>query len=803
MAGPGRLDENSEIFLRRSLEAGTAILFTGAGFSAAATNAAGVHLPVGSVLRERLWAVAFPGEPFDASATLGDIYDVAIRSAGRATEALLRELYTVDPATLPEMYKDYFSVPWYRIYTLNIDDLIDAVQRRFDITHAIETVSAISGELPAPDKLTAVHVNGRLEDIPNITFSPLQYGQRTAGTDPLYPNLVRELATHCTVFLGTQLDEPTMWHHIALRGDRPAGRELRPKSFLVTPTMSPARAALLSQFNVRHVPLDSEQFWREYVAPVASKALPRLPASSPLGAPFDDVALVRSQPAESPADFLLGREPAWGDLADGFAVPRAFENRALAQIDAAEPTLVVVRGTAGSGKSTTLRRFALSRQTAGAKVLWLRREASQTIVQLKSAAIAAAADVVAIDQAERFGRRGTDLIKALLEADIQVVCAYASSPFDDLGVEHLLASHSPMVVDAAVLADDDINALLDALTKANRLGRLTGMPRDQQFREFQQRAGRQLLVAMLEATSGQRFEDKITKECEGLSPDLTTAYAVTALATSHRYSLSTEDLLAAMSDVTTEGLSIIDRLLRQHVVLRSRQGQLVLRHPVIARQVVTHYRITGQLAEAIARLAFVMASKFYADMPRTPERRLLTNLISHEYLGQIIDGVVDVRAVYQELEPLLRDDADYWLQRGSYELERGDIFLAENFLAQAKGLSDRSPLVQTEWAYLMLKRARTTPSDSRSLEWATEGIELLLDVIERVGRSSPHTYVVLAREVVEWCKTGVPSMLDCKAILTSVRAALKAGTRFHGGNRHFKEAAQELEHAYLSLATQA
>jgi energy-coupling factor transporter ATP-binding protein EcfA2 len=800
MSEAGRLDENSEIFLRRTLEAGTAVLFTGAGFSSAAYNISGTTLPAGRELRERLWAVAFPGEPFDDSSTLGDIYDVGIRSARDATGKLLRRLYTVDPAKLPEMYRHYLSVPWYRIYTLNIDDLIDAVQRRFTIPHDISSISAVAGELPPPDKLTTIHLNGRLDDLPNVTFSPLQYGRRTASTDVIYPNLVRELATHCTVFIGTQLDEPTMWHHIALRGDKPQGRELRLKSFLVTPRISPARAAMLSQFNVHHVAMSAEEFCDQYVAPVAAKALPRPEVSSPLGMPFDNVALVRAQSVESPADFLLGREPSWGDVVDGFAVARTFESRALEDIDAREPSAVLVTGTAGSGKSTTLRRFALARQAEGDKVLWLRPEASQTIGSLKSAAVAATADVVAIDQAERFGRRGIDLVKSLLESDMRVLAAYAGSAFDDLGVETALLTYTPMVVDTPLLGDEDIDALLDALTAANRLGRLSGMPREQQFREFQQHAGRQLLVAMLEATSGQRFEDKITQECESLSADLSGAYAVTALATSHRYSLSTEDLLAAMSDVTEEGLSIIDRLVRQHLLLKSRQGHLVLRHPVIARQVVTHYRASGQLAEAIESLAFVMASKFYADMPRTPERRLLTNLISHEYLGQIVNGVNSVREVYQGLEPLLRQDADYWLQRGSYELERGDIFVAENFLAQAKGLSEDSPLVRTEWAYLMLKRARSAPSDSRSTDWAAEGVDLLLDVIEHTGRTSPHTYVVLARESLEWCKTGVPSRDSCKTLLALVRATLREGSQYHGGNRHFKQAERELEHAYLSLA---
>lgn len=794
------LDSNSEIHLRRVLENGSAILFTGAGFSAGALNRQGEELLVGSALRTELWSLAFPGQAYEDDASLGDLFDAAMRTARSATEARLRELFTVDASSLPELYADYLRLPWYRIYTLNIDDLIDATQRRFDLPFEIVTLSALRDELPPPDKLSAVHLNGRLSDLPEVTFSPLQYGQRTSGLDLVYPQLVRELATHSTVFIGTQLEEPTFWHHVALRGPRSVGRELRPKSYIVTPRLSTARAAMLDQFNVKHVPMTAAQFWEAFVQPAVSKPHVRLAGRSSLGSPFESVALSRSRAVEAPADFLLGREPDWGDLDGGFAVTRAFEDRAVESMKRDSPKFVALTGTAGSGKSTSLRRLALEALAEGEHVLWLRAEASHTMAQIRAAAVAESADLVVIDQAERFGRRGIDLVLSLLDSDIRVMAAYSATKFDDMGVESALRDYRPLVVETPLLTDEDIDSLLDALTRANRLGRLSGIAREAQFAAVKDRAGRQLLVAMLEATSGERFEEKVARECTELAAELATAYAVTALATSHRYSLSREDLLASMSDVTSEGLSVIDRLLRQHLLLKMGTNGLVLRHPVIAREVVSHYRSSGQLSEAISRLAFVMASKFDAGRRRTPERRLLTNLISHEYLGQTVGSVHSVRALYQDLEALLREDADYWLQRGSYELERGDIHLAENFLAQARNLSQGSVLVQTEWAYLMLKRAVASPSDVRSVEWANEGIAILLDVIDRSGKSSPHTYVVLAREVIAWASVGVISPDDKRLLFTTVRSALKAGSAYHSGNRYFRDASKDLEAAYLSLA---
>lgn len=796
------LDSNSEHFLRRSLLAGTAILFTGAGFSYSARNVVGGRPPLGKGLRTALWEVAYPSDEFDDQSDLGDLFDVAMRTAATKTVDLLRSLFSIDRASLPEMYKDYLSLPWYRIYTLNIDNLIDAAQRQFQLPHEISVLTGRRDELPAPDKLSAIHLNGRLDDLPDVTFSAPQYGERTANVDVIYPNFVREIASHPTVFIGTELNEPTLWHHVAKRGAKGPGRELRPKSFLVIPSMPAPRKALLGQYNVKHVPMDAEEFWEAFVAPAAKSARPRAKHPSPASNPYESVSEVRARPVESPADFLLGREPDWGDVqGSGFAVPRVFEETVLQDIESELPEAVFFTGTAGSGKSTSLRRAALHAEAGGMRVLWLRRSASQSVGQLLRAASDQKADVVAIDQAERFGRRGFELIGGLIDLKVRVLASFSSSSFDDLGVERQFGDHRVKTVVTPLLDDLDIHALLSALERARRLGRLASLTEEQRFREFKKRSHRQLLVAMLEATSGEKFEDKIARECTELNPELQLAYAATALATSNRYSLGTEDLLAIVSDVSTSGLSIIDRLERQHLLLPKESAHYVLRHPLVAQQVVSYYRNSGQLAEAIARLAFVMASKFYVNMPRTPQRRLLTSLISHEYLKQNFDGVIEVRELYQELEPLLDHEADYWLQRGSYELECGDMPLAENFLGQALSLSEKSTMVRTEWAYLMLKRACAAPNDDRSHERADEGVDILLDVIEKSGRTSPHTYVVLGRSVVDWCKRAPLQPSAKKDLLSIVRRTLRDGEKFHPGNRHFRAAVDEVERAYLGLAT--
>jgi len=423
---------------------------------------------------------------------------------------------------------------------------------------------------------------------------------------------------------------------------------------------------------------------------------------------------------------------------------------------------------------------------------------------LRAAAAITDADVIVIDRCDRFRERGIELIRGILESNpkVTVLASFASGPFDEYRIEENFRSYEPVVVNVPLLSDEDIVALIDALTRAKRLGKLAALSSPSaRFDALKKRASRQLLVAMLEATSGERFEDKIVRECEELSPELTTAYAVSALATSHGYALGIDDLLSVLSDVSNEGLELIDRLIRQHLVLRLPAGTLVARHPVIAREVVTYYRRSGQLAEAIARLAFVMAAKAESKISNSVERRLLIALIRHEYVGAVIDSMVQVREMYSDLETLLDGEAHFWLQRGSYELEHGEFAQADVFLAQARALSSGDFMVDTEWAYLMIQRACRDPKNLRAKDWFKEGSDLLYDIIDRVGPKTPNTYVILAERTVEWVRVAPITFDEKRKALESVRLVLLAGTRIHGGNRQFQNARERVQKAYLGLAS--
>src|SRR5215469_11731210 len=145
------MDDQTRTRLANQMSRGDVILFTGAGFSLSAKAVAGHPVPSVQRLRELLWPVAFPGEPLDDDSSLGDIFDCALGRARNQTRDILNANLRVEPSTLPGVYEEWFSMPWYRLYTLNIDDLDESVNRKFPLPRPIRSVSALRDELPAAD----------------------------------------------------------------------------------------------------------------------------------------------------------------------------------------------------------------------------------------------------------------------------------------------------------------------------------------------------------------------------------------------------------------------------------------------------------------------------------------------------------------------------------------------------------------------------------------------------------------------------------------------------------------------------
>jgi hypothetical protein len=793
--------------LSRAFNNARPILFTGAGFSAGAANISGNNIPLAGNLTERIWSLLYGATPLDPATSLQDIYANALRAKRNALSELLRDQMTVDSGTLPGFYERYFSFPWQRIYTLNIDTLEAAAEASFSLPRKIISSSAVgraqSGTPLGRDLsgcLEVIHLNGALSDVPDgVTFSMPQYGSRLASPDPWYTQIAAELASTPFIFVGTELDEPPLWQYISMRGTSGSreNRGLRPRSYLVTPSLNRARRDMLQEHHITWVPLDAAQFEEQILSRLDDSAkqghsqLQKWQRQRHVPVPMEHVAdLIQRATSDRSHDFLLGHEPTWQDLLTGRTAARTIDEelfniaRKRLEVEDDIPGLIVITGTAGSGKSASLMRLCLRLSSELDKqVGWIDRESETSPQDLRrEIALSSPPDVIAIDDADRFGRNFPYTIKSLSEQNerrtLQIL-ALRSTKTDRIINRHILQDIPISEYNTNILTNHDIDGVLGVLEKNNRLGVLRGQSPHKQRRLFSQKASRQLLVAMIETTSGKSFDEKIESELRDLHHEDQLIYGLVAVAHNHRFWITPQDALIALGEASNELLNRMEALTRRGL-LDNRGGRIQTRHRVVAAKIEEALRASGEIFPIVRGLSFLAATQVLPTMPRSQRPwRMLASLINHNYLERVL-GTDDTVALYDFLEDRLPWDHLYWLQRGSHALEFRGLDEAENYLAQAYRIEPSDYQVASAWAHLRLRVATNDPKASSAADLVFESVQILEGLIESRGEVDPYPFHILGNQGLSWARDGTFENSEARERFVSfLLSVVEKGVRLH------------------------
>jgi len=818
-----QIDPNDLARLRSQASRGELILFTGAGFSLGAKNGAGQPIPSSAELKRLVWQLCYPDEVFDETSSLADMYGAALRRNRAELGALLQARMTVDPDSLPEYYRRFFNFPWFRCYTLNVDDLDSAVTRRFGLERQPVPISArdtqavnLPGAPFSARGLEVVHLNGLIPAPPEaLTFSESQYAERIGNQEPWYSRCVVDITSRPVVFVGTVLNETLLWQHMELRKRREnLGRDLRPTSILVTSELSRPRRDILRDLRINWVQGTAQEFADQVLSQMTNEASRGFAFIRQHAAGYQaaNIPLVSQLITEHPAlqtEYLLGEEPQWSDVLSGRAVARAHDQQLF---DLAEEilsgtrrsTAIAVTGTAGTGKSTALMSLAVKLSGNGIPVLWVDKDSEVGPSRMRSRVRGADGKIVlAIDDADMYGKELANLLVDLVPStDFLFLFATRSSKLDE--ITSAVGSAGPRIAEHVVppLDDTDIDALIGVLERNNRLGILTGASASTRRAAFRDQAGRQLLVAMIQATSGEKLERKAQDEYLELAGAQRYAYALIAAATSLRYPATKDEILLANPDSHEETLVALERLVARHlVVVKSSTWEYRCRHRVIADLVFDKLKELGELSDVIVGLAWAVGTKVGLPLDRNSKiARFLVRLINHDFLQRNI-GFMNARDLYTRLEPLLSTDYHYWLQRGSLEVEAGDIRKAENFLNAARSLGSGDFRVDTAHGYMLMRKAWETPQDLHAEESLSAGMQELEDVIGEFGMQSEYPFHVLGSQGLKWARRAISQNDTRRAFLQKLLDIVEQGMRHHPREENLKVLHTDLKKEILLTVT--
>ena len=819
-------------YLRNHFAKGEFVLLTGAGFSVSARDIDGQFLPVGGKLADELYRLCFNKDP-DSSPRLQDAFRVAIDKKKNATVLHLQRRFSVRAGDIPEFYRIWFSFPWRRIYTLNIDNLDSACNSKWELPRRINRFSPLSvppvfpGSIPTGRVLESIHLNGVLEDTPEgITFSDEQYARRLVAEDPAYEVLTTELMHYPFIFVGTPMHESLFWKHLELRGARGerGDGEKRRKSFLISRSLDDMRAMMLKDLNIEWIQMTAEQFANEVLAAIQDSVAPGISVLSHTGVEsasmedsIFDVRAVSGTKSKSKSQYLLGAEPSWDDIISGRSIEReCFDtvseaaNRLLESYkDRADGGnsipggLLVLTGTACSGKSTALKRLALRLTSSGKKVGWIE---CQTDISVRSVIGACTSsnrpEILCIDDADRYGHSLSNLSQEVLAAlGVKLlVVALRSATIDRVLNPNILGEITKEEHVMSNMGDRDIVGLIEVLEKEHLLGRLTGMKREDQISAFRDSAGRQLIVAMIEATTGQKFEEKIVDEWNDLTESKRDIYELVALSSAKRFPITREMLFLSLRRRTNKELVDLEELISRNIIAENEIGELRSRHRRIAEVLVEELHKKGRLIpEVFARIARGAAYSVSRDMKRNakPWRRMRT-MISHDYLFHAI-GLEGARTVYDAIQDSIHWDYHYWLQRGRLELEVGDIKEAERYLNTAQALSEDDPIVLTSYAHMLMKSSAKNPDSSSARERINKGRKLLEGQIAQRGNRDTYPYHVLGSQLISWTRYAKLTKEEKKKLLKGAIEIMDDGIGKHPRNGELKKLRRDLKIEMLQL----
>lgn len=826
-------DKGDEAYLRRMIARNEVILFLGAGFSVGATNRSGQHIPLADATARGLWSLIYDAAYEQTS--LPDIYDAVLQ--GGVPRERIRTFLENNFLTeeIPPQYDVITKIFWYRIYTTNIDDLLRRVYHR-NAGPRLQVLSYLKDEPKernaALDSIQAVYLHGSLPCNPEeVVFSTRQYARSANEVLPLYLQFVGDYATHPTVFIGTELNEPLLWQYIEARERRaPDVTEQRPKSFLITPHIPLPKRTQLRSLNVVPIEAKTEDFlaWllgitgqlptREEVLRVTLPSVMVLRDS--VSAPPDQTDaltefgeafhLVPSSLAVSGdrSFYLLGATPRWEDIFRGLDAPRAITDDLLGYVaraieSAAVPRVVAVLGSAGSGKSTILRRLGVRLAQSGYTPFLTNAEElprKEVIVTAVEALDKPA--ILLFDNAEIVLTALADLVDATTHLKYPPVFVIASriNEFDRRSARLEKVSE---IRDFEVpsLSRAEIIEIIRRLDDHGFLGKLQGMKPSQRVREFEHKADRQILVAMREATSGEGFDEIIKNEFAKLpGPEARLLYLCVALATDAGYRLTRQQFVNCASASPSEALYLLERSLRGIVIHTGpRKDLLLLRHRLIAEFMLDQAAPRPLLGDAYVRLLKVLAGEAMGSGPRSRTFGLYRELVNHNKIYERFSSrLEDARAIYESIAGALRSEAHFWLQFGLLELEFGNLQLAENYLRQGESLFPDSNLIQNSIGHLYLRKAVEADSLSAADQFRRDGSEILLAQMETYD--SPYPYHIYCSQRLNWARKWLRKREELRKELEHLREIVRDGKRDYPRNRRLQRLSDDLDYEYMALA---
>ncbi|HGN1295905.1 TPA: SIR2 family protein [Proteus mirabilis] len=673
--------------IEKALLNGRLVLLFGAGASRGSTNSLNTEIPLGWDLAKLLAEEC--GFVYNDE-SLADVYTAAKDILSSRVDEIFEEQFK--HCTPSNELNELVKYPFVRIYTLNIDDAYDRAlyqnsDRKFNIKQRHDKISD-------PDQffesIDFIKLNGDINRIRDgFVFSQKDYAEGSVNTPLWYEELARDYLKYTFIFIGTKLNEPLFKHQVERYKGKTNSSEQ--KSYILIPNLSPIETSSLRASNIEHISGTLKDFvvWLRHTFPVPPKPIDILKYSKPhltlLSSANDtpnniydgvtpvarsSLGLILNTEQNSPIkSFYKGYKPSWHDIMN--AVPahlKAFHDFYKIIIENKSYQLFTIKGPAGSGKSTILKQLALrisDETTNNVYFLDGYNGNLKSLIQDLDSKLNSKYYLFI----ERLGDLAGDIgniLKQEISKKVIFVGAENQSIYTYRVEEHL----KPYPIKSILINnidDSDVDPILDKIKTFGNWTRLAKMSLKSRRRELIKRAKRQLLIGLLEATSGEGFDEIIEKDYKRIESDSHKyLLLLSGLSSSQGVNASEATLTRALSNLKVNP-NVYELSKRMEGILQYQNGVIHTRHRIYIERLFDRYVSKDELYKVIK--AYIEAFSVYS-VPIVlnigkQEAKVYKHLVNAKTLTKLLHKDESlVLSLYKFFEKTFESDGLFLMQYG-------------------------------------------------------------------------------------------------------------------------------------------
>lgn len=757
-------------------------LLVGAGINSECFGGDGKPIPNATVLANQLiseFGLKTNGENIGLERAYENIKDLRDRD-GRNRGQYFKARFT---NCTPSWQRLIFKLGWRRIWTLNVDDVLEnsfikfVTETKSTRKHNRYTWNDLFDELGKDnDDIQIVHLHGFADGTDNLIFSIAEYVKAIITRKTWHPVFGDEYQGEPFIIIGAKIRDEIDFSEAIRLGNK--SRELlgRP-SIIVLKEITEFERNEFIRFGLIPVKCDGRTFIERLIPDVQSVeeklAKTVVPGSYP-ALPFEArVFLEQFRPLRNNKDeqitpfghdFYAGDEPYWDDILNDYDVRfESIENiyRELVPIIHSdnEQKIYYFSGDPGSGKSAILLRIARDLIALGKDVFLFRSDEVPNINSIAWWLKQSPNTTLLFDNIADFLGEVGQLCEACRKGKIKLnIVATERASREGIIIDELEYNFLQKYkkTNLGYLSDSDIDKLIEKLKTQGRLGKITRKFIGEQRNYFRKTSNRQLFPAMADLEGGQGFTRRIVKEYQDIkSQELKHVYALVCISHALGYALPIGIISSAVgipvSKITDE-VSDGGQLFR--IVVLAEKG-FKARHRVIASNIIEKVFDNKERFELGKNLAIHLAPhiSISAMQQKTLYYRIIKELMDERIILDWLDYELAQR-FYAELRPYYDWDARYWEQRALAESHMDHL---EPAMSYAETAVDRNrDFLTLNTLGTILLRTATSPAYSgaagtKEIFW--KGVENLHESLELGQGQFPHPYTTFFKHTLNYVRT--------------------------------------------------